>query len=79
MDRLTKVKDSTGILAEYEYDKNSQLISNTRNDIVTTYDYNELGQITELVNSDVNSELQTFTYQYDAIGNIVSEISYNFV
>lgn len=74
MDRLTEVSDETGIVAEYEYDANSQLKSNVRNDITTTYEYNELGQLTELVNSDINSELQTFTYQYDAIGNIVEEV-----
>jgi len=74
LDRLTTVYDGTELLAEYEYNANSQLISNARNDITTSYDYNELGQLTELVNSDVNSELQTFTYQYDAIGNIIEEV-----
>jgi len=73
MDRLSKVTQNE-VIAEYEYDANSQLISNVRNDITTKYEYNELGQLTQLTTSDVNSKIQDFTYQYDAIGNIVEEV-----
>jgi len=74
LDRLTTVYDGTELLAEYEYNANSQLISNVRNDIVTTYDYNELGQIIQLTTSDINEQIQQFSYQYDDLGNIAEEI-----
>jgi len=73
MDRLVEVSQNGAAIAEYEYDANSQLISNVRNDITTTYEYNELGQITQLTTSDINSQIQQFSYQYDKLGNITKE------
>lgn len=46
MDRLVEVRQNSGVVAECVYDANSQLIENTRNDITTVYEYNELRQIT---------------------------------
>jgi len=74
VDRLSKVYDESETIAEYEYDANSQLISNVRNDIITTYNYNELGQIEILTTTQLHENIMQFEYEYDKIGNIVSEV-----
>jgi RHS repeat-associated protein len=55
--------------ATYKYDADGNLISETNSTGTTTYTYNLLGQLAEVVSPTTG----TTTYQYDALGNLVSQ------
>ncbi|MDD2235237.1 MAG: hypothetical protein PHV03_10140, partial [Desulfitobacteriaceae bacterium] len=75
--RLIKVEDWAGRITRYEYDKNGRLTKTIRpNQTVLTQTYNVAGQLIEQKDLDKDGKvISSYTFEYDAIGNIVSESS----
>ena len=68
--------EKDGLLTEYTYDKEGNLLTETRSDktsIIRTY--SEAGELLSLSNSKDGKEISTFAYTYDPMGRIVSETS----
>lgn len=66
--------NAKGYTRYFEYDANGRLIEKTdRNGRVTTYTYDAAGRLTsESWLDSSNNAVNTFTYQYDILGNLLS-------
>ncbi|MDD2212467.1 MAG: pre-toxin TG domain-containing protein [Clostridia bacterium] len=75
--RLTGVTDWAGRKTQYEYDNNGRLTKTIRpNQTVLTQTYNAAGQLLEQKDLDKDGKvISSYTFEYDAVGNIVSESS----
>ena len=73
--RMAKVTDRAGGETLYEYDAQDNVTRVTRADgSVTTAEYDPAGRVQTLTNCDgTGAEVSTFSYTYDATGNIVTE------
>jgi len=77
--RLIKVVDWAGRITQYEYDNNGRLTKTIRpNQTALTQTYNVAGQLIEQKDLDKNGRvISSYTFEYDDVGNIVSETSPN--
>jgi RHS repeat-associated protein len=75
-DRLIKISDGQNIpIVEFQYGKSNKRIKKILgNRAYTTYKYDVIGKISELINYDSAGKIiSSFNYMYDADGNIISK------
>ena len=70
---LVKKIAQNGVSFEYAYDSRGNIISEKRGDLTTTYAYDALGQLIRVNDPHLN---QTWVYNYDRGGNILSKVRY---
>ena len=70
---LVKKIAQNGVSFEYAYDSRGNIISEKRNGVETTYAYDSLGQLIRVNDPHLN---QTWVYNYDRGGNILSKVRY---
>ncbi len=73
VNQLTNVTDWDEQMTQYSYDPVGRLLSILRpNGVDSSYSYNDGGQLTQLQHAYESTELATFQYNYDAVGNRTS-------
>ncbi len=74
--QVTKMTDERGVVTDFEYDNNGQLLSmteaaGTSSERVSTFTYNSYGQLeTVTLEADTNTDLAQYIFTYDSNGNI---------
>ena len=76
LNRMTSATDRRGETTEYTYDLAGNVVRIDRpNNTYTTIEYNDMDQVTKLVNYSKGKILSSFQYEYDLSGFIVKEIA----